>query len=393
MNSYLYRFIQHIGFSLCLAAGIVSCVGKKQSSGLFKTEDAGQVKIEFAQGFSIEKYGNIMLLSVFNPWQKAQDVVYHYVLCPKGAEIPDEFSSYTVIYTPVERVVCLSTTHVAMLSRLGKVSSIKALAGTAFYNDSTVRQAVAEGRIMDIGYDQALNYEKIIGLKPDVIFAYGIDNGLAGSLARLADLGQTVVFNAEYLEQTALGKAEWIKFMAAFYDDLELASQQFETIGKEYAVLCELTKNVPYRPTVLCGLPWQGIWHIPGGKTTTAEMIADAGGTYLWKDNRLRESFPVSIEEIISKAVPADFWINTGAARTMDEIRAVDERLVMLKSIQEGMVYNNYARISPDGGNDFFESGVVNPHKILKDMIKIFHPGLLPDHKLYYYLKLDRKTE
>ncbi len=385
----MFRFVQFIVTVFCFAVGVVSCGGNAQQSSLSKPVSTDSPTVEYARSFTMEKYGNVTLLKVFNPWQGAQNTEYCYVLCPEGTKVPDEFSRYTVIHTPVKRVVCLSTTHVAMLSRLGKTASIKGLSGTAYVSDSTVRQAVSNGQTADIGYDQALNYEKIISLKPDVIFAYGVGGETTGSLARLADLGQTPVFNAEYLERTALGKAEWIKFMAAFYDCTEEAVSLFDAVKNEYLSLCELTKNVSYRPTILCGLPWQGTWYVPGGETSIAGMIADAGGDFLWKENQSHESFPVSIEAIVNKAGSADLWINTGAARSLDEIKSVDERLVHIKPAQTGMIYNNYARASAGGGNDFFESGVVNPHLILKDMIKIFHPDLLPKHELYYYMKLN----
>ena len=379
------NYLLYVGVVVCIA----SCAGRGQHPAAPVAGSSDSVTVEYAQGFTIEKHGDITLLTVSNPWQGAKNVMYRYALCPKGKEIPAEYSSYMIIYTPVERVICMATTHVAMLSALGKTLSIRALSGAAFVSDTSVRKAIDNGQVVDIGYDQGLNYEKIISLNPDVIFAYGVGDELTGSKARLASLGQKVVFNAEYLERTALGKAEWIKFMAAFYDCEKQATEKFDVIRDEYQALCRLAKDGERQPKILCGLPWQGIWYIPGGKTWMAAMIADAGGDYLWKENTSHESIPVNIETIVHQGVTADLWINTGAARSLDEIRSVDERLSLVKPFQTGAVYNNAARAGFGGGNDFFESGVVNPHIILKDMIKIFHPDLLPDHHLYYYLKLE----
>jgi len=345
--------------------------------------------VEFAQGFTMEKDGDITLLTVSNPWQHAQNVMYRYALCPEGSEIPAEYASYTVIHTPVKRVVCMATTHVAMLSVLGVTESIKALSNAAFVSDTVVRRAIDKGLVVDVGYEQGLNYERIISLKPDVIFVYGVSGEVSGSLARLANLGQKIVYNAEYLERTPLGKAEWLKFMAAFYGRDEQAAEIFDAIRDEYQSLCSLTKDRAQKPKVIYGLPWQGIWYVPGGKTWMAAMIADAGGDYVWKENASRESIPINIETIVHQGGTADFWINTGAARTLAEIRSVDERLSLIKPFQAGAVYNNCARTGFAGSNDFFESGVVNPHIILKDMIHIFHPDLAPEYNMYYYMKLE----
>ena len=383
----IFRFLQYI----LLLTGIVSCVGRGNHP-LSPPSEGGvrdSALVEFAQGFTMKKDGDITLLTVSNPWQGAQNVMYRYALCPKGKDVPAEYSHYTVIHTPVERVVCMSTKHVAMLSVLGKTSSIKALSGAAFVSDSATLQAIGRGEVAEIGYEQGLNYEKIISLKPDVIFFYGVGDEASGSMARLSGLGQKVVFNSEYLERSSLSQAEWLKFMAAFYNCEAQASEKFNAIRDEYQSLCLLVKVCERKPTILCGLPWQGIWHIPGGESWMAAMIADAGCDYIWKENKSHESVPINIETIVHQGGAADLWINAGAARSLAEIRSVDERLSLIKPFRTSAVYNNSVRVGVHGGNDFFESGVVNPHLILKDMIRIFHPNLLPDHHLYYYMKLE----
>jgi iron complex transport system substrate-binding protein len=276
-----------------------------------------------------------------------------------------------------------------MLAALGKTWSIKALSGSAFVYNADIQKAVADGVIPDVGYDTALDFEKIIALQPDAVFAYGVGQEVLGTLTKLTDLGINVVLNAEYLERTALGKAEWLKFMAAFYDCQAEATTLFDTINHQYNRLKLLAAaDVKDKPKIMCGLPWKGSWYIPGGKTSIAEIIADAGGDFLWKDNDAHESYPVDIEAIIDKGAAADLWLNTGAARTLEEIKSVDERLTHARPWKTDNVFNNYARISAGGGNDFFETGVVQPQVVLEDLIRIFHPGLLPDGSLYYYVKL-----
>ena len=349
-----------------------------------------KVNFEQMQGFKIENNAEITTLTVFNPWQGARNIQYKYALVPKNMkEVPSKYSQYTVIQTPVERVICLSTTHVAMLSAIEQTSSIIAMSNTMFVTDTAVREAIINGDIVDIGYENGINYEKIISLNPDVIFAYGVGDQLTGSLARLAELGQKVVFVSEYLEKTPLAKLEWIKFMAAFFDNQKQAYEKFEAVKNEYNALCKLVENIQHKPKILCGLPWQGIWHVPGGKSWMATMIADAGGDYIWKENTSHEPIAVDIETIFARGGRANLWINTGAAHSLDEIKAVDTRLENINPFKENAIYNNNARIGINGGNDFFESSVVNPQIVLKDLIKIFHPELLPEHELYYYVKLD----
>jgi iron complex transport system substrate-binding protein len=378
--SFLYAGILSVAFS---------CNGAGRRIPAKVAEVAGSsIEVAYAQGFTLQKMDDVTLLTVLNPWQGAQNEIFRYALVPREKPVPDGLSDYTVIRTPVEKTVCLSTTHVAMLSAIGKAASIKAMSGTRFIHDAVLRKRIECGEITDVGYGAALDFETIIALRPDVIFAYGVGQEAMSYLSKLTDVGLTVVMNAEYLERTPLGKAEWMKFMAAFYHCEEQAGALFESIRQEYDSLKLLPLQRTDRPSVMCDLPWRGTWYIPGGQTTTAVLISDAGGDYLWKDNWSHESFPVTLEMMINKGASADIWVNTGAARNLAEIRTADERLSMVKPWQTGQVFNNFARATENGGNDFFESGIVRPHIVLKDLIRIFHPNLLPDHSLYYYYQL-----
>jgi iron complex transport system substrate-binding protein len=139
---------------------------------------------------------------------------------------------------------------------------------------------------------------------------------------------------------------------------------------------------------VLTGLPWRDSWFVPGGDSQLVTLISDAGGRYLFDTNSGRDNFPVSMETVFSKAVEADYWINTGTARSIRDIEKTDPRLAGLRPFLKGTVYNNNARTGEAGGNDFWESGIVNPHLVLKDLINILHPELIDSHQWVYYHKL-----
>jgi iron complex transport system substrate-binding protein len=44
--------------------------------------------------------------------------------------------------------------------------------------------------------------------------------------------------------------------------------------------------------------------------------------------------------------------------------------------------------MSPGGGNDYWESGAINPQVILKDIASILHPELFENYDLVYYRKI-----
>ncbi|MCX6257303.1 MAG: ABC transporter substrate-binding protein [Bacteroidia bacterium] len=344
--------------------------------------------VSYARGFDISYQKGYRIVSVYNPWQGATDVIERYYLVDKNSSIPDNLKNKTVIGTPVSRVVCLSTTHIALVDFIGKTNTIVGISGGSFVNNEKLRKLINEKKIADVGYDKNLNIELLISLHPDLVVAYGVESNITGILSRLRDLGIPVVINAEYLEETPLGKAEWVKFIAAFYNEEALAEKKFVQIRDDYLKLTEMAAKVISKPKVLTGLPWNNTWYVPGGRSYAAQLISDAGGTYLWNEDQSRESIALSIESAYEKGKYADVWINNGDANSLRDILNNDERLSMLPAFKNAALYNNNARLNIAGGNDYWESGIVSPQVILKDLIAIFHPTLFPGYHLIYYKKL-----
>ena len=344
--------------------------------------------ITSAKGFDITEYENYRLLSVYNPWQGAQDVLINYILTGRDTDLPKDLPEGTIIRTPVNSIICLSTTHIALLDFIDETSKIVAVSGKDYIYNPGVRIRIDNNEIPDIGYDSNLDYERILELNPDVILAYGVGSESSAWLNRLRDLGMTVVMIGEYLEDSPLAQAEWVKFTAHLFNKQEMASEKFGNIVNQYRELINQASVTDTRPVVMSGLPWRNNWFVPGGRSNFATLVSDAGGQYLWHDNRKRENHAVDIENVIEKGLMADFWVNTGTALSKEDVRNIDTRLTSLRPFRLGNIYNNNARINRFGGNDYWESGIVNPHLILKDLIAIMHPGLVPGHELVYYRKL-----
>ncbi len=343
----------------------------------------------YSEGFSLRQYSDFTLLTVTSPWQNAGDAGFNWVLERKAGSIPDSLKNFPVIPVPVKKVVVFSTTHIGFISALHEERSIKGVSGFGYVFNPEVRERIREGKVADVGYAPAVDYEAIMAMHPDIVFLYGLNASVTGISERLAKAGIPSVIIAEYLESHPLGKMEWLKVFAAFYDREALADSLFIEAEKTYRDLEKTALDTETKPRILAGLPWKDTWYMAGGRSFMARLIHDAGGDYLWKDNPSDEYIPLDLETAFLKAFNADCWINTGSAQSLDAIAARDERFGNLPVFRNGRVYNNDARLSPGGGNDYWESGVVSPEKILADLIEIFHPGLLPQHQFVYYRKLE----
>lgn len=192
------------------------------------------------------------------------------------------------------------------------------------------------------------------------------------------------------MEQDPLARAEWIKFVAVFFDKEYEADSLFQIVESEYNHLKSIVSGYKNQPKVFCNLPFKDVWYMPCGDNYMTHLIADAGGDFLWKEYDATNGLNLSLdyEAVYNKAAKADFWINPGTAKSLAEIEAADIKNRQFHAFQKASVFNNNARLSNSGGFDFWESGVVYPNLVLADLIAIFHPEVLPQHKFRYYRRL-----
>jgi iron complex transport system substrate-binding protein len=346
---------------------------------------AGESGVTHAKGLLLERHQGLPLVTVKTPWPGGKPV--RYLLVPRGQPVP-EVADTTVVHTPVRSVVCMSTTFIAQLSVLDKVDTIVGVDRKRYVYSPEVRRMIAAGTVAEVGGDRTIDLERALAIKPDLVLTFGLDDSLAGTYRQLARAGVTTVFSADYLEPTPLGRCEWIRFFGLLFGAEQRANIYFAEVVKEYTALKQLTRDVKKRPTVLLNSPFKGTWYVPGGASYTACTLADAGGTYLWADDRKPGVLTVAFESVLAKGASADVWLNPGTWKTLADGRAVDERFALFAPFRAGRVYNYVGRTTEQGGNDFWESAAVRPHDVLRDLIRIFHPALLPEHQLFWYRKL-----
>ncbi len=346
------------------------------------------VSVKHARGFSIIDKGSYKSVIISNPWQNAKNINYTYYLSASDS-LCELKGNATFIQVPVGRVVCLSTTHIGFLEYIEELGSIVGLSGTRYVSNPYLLDKINQGNVLDVGYDESINYEIILKLQPDLVIAYGVSGNETGFAEKLKELGIKVIFVAEYLEENVLAKMEWVKVFAALYQKEEETSARFNAVVERYQSLVKKVSEKKPQPMVLLGLPWKGTWYVSGGESHAAQLISDAGGDYLWKELKFSDSKPMSLETIFGKAYEADYWLNTGTANSISEILDIDQRFASLSCISNSRVYNCNNLINARGGNEYFEKGVVEPDVILADLITILHPEVLPSHQLKYYKKLN----
>ncbi|WP_025765326.1 ABC transporter substrate-binding protein [Dyadobacter tibetensis] len=346
-----------------------------------------KITLNHARGFSLAYFSHYKLLSIYTPADTSQ-----YVLLERGTAKPEGYEQAATIHIPVRKLVALSSMHIGLLSFLESETVISGLGNLQYVYSPKTLARIADGQIEEVGLDQGINQEKLLVMQPDLVMSMGGPESSRQQFPVLRQASIPILANAEWLETTPLARAEWVKLMAALLNKEALVNRKFAAVEQEYARLSALVPPTASRPTILTGLNTKDSWYLPSGENYMAQFFTDAGGNYPWKGTKGNGSIPLNFESVYPKALHADVWLNVGydPSDTQQGLIAIDQRYADFKAMKAGKLYSYNNRVNERGSNDFFESGVVAPDLVLADLIKILHPTLLPNHRLYYYKQLPK---
>jgi len=357
-----------------------SCVNNKKpmpASGL-----------DYAVNFSIDQIDKGTILKVQNPWPKSL-LNYRYLLLDEGQETPTDSSRFTqIIRKPIRRIIATATPQITALDLLGAVDKVVAFPTPDFVSNTRFRERLAQNQITSIGNNQQLDVERILRLKPDVFFAFGISDNF-NALEQLKKAGIAVVWIADWTENHPLGRTEWLKFFAPFFDKEPVADSIFLAVKKEYNQVKNKLINIPEKPKVMAGAIYQDIWYLPGGNSYLGKLFEDAQANYLWSDTNASGSLSKNAEHVILKAQNAEFWFAPAQYTSYRQLEEEGNLYKRFKPYKTQKIFTYNKTLGPSGGTLFFETGPYQPDRLLKDIVYWMHPGLIENHTPFYFTQLD----
>ncbi len=340
----------------------------------------------YAKGFSAKDTAGVTLVEVYNPWSN-YETLEKYIFAPDLTKIPDSLKGVR-IKVPVESAVYLSSTYLGMVELLDARNTVLACSNANWIYDSALFDRYNRGLLTNLGNDLTVSAESIISLNPEAVMKYiykgedPIDRIICGS-------GIPIVYNIEFMEQHPLGRAEWIKLLGIMLGKKEMADSVFKQIEHNYNSFLSLTSNSTDRPKVLHGSSYKGTWYAAGGQSYIASFFKDAGAQYFWSKDSSTGSLPLNFEEVILHQREADVWIGANAS-SLTELLTIEPRSKVFTAFQAGQVYHYNKRLNPNGGVDYYESGVVRPDLVLRDFLLILHPTLFAEgEETIYWKKLE----
>ena len=364
---------------------------KEETSGKLghPIADKEKVVINHARGFTIDYFDDYKVLTILNPFDKAHPKT-EYLLINRGATKPHGFAPAQTIEIPVRQLVAMSSMHVGLVDFAEAPEVLVGLGNLTYVSSPAVVKRIEEGKITEIGRDQGINEEKLVEMQPGLVMTSGSPQGKMERYATLTAAGIPVLINSEWVEQTPLGRAEWVKLVAALLNKEKLVNEKFGKVEAEYKRLVELAASSHERPTLITGMNAKDAWFVPSGDSFMAQFFRDAGASYPWDSIKATGSLPLSFEAVYPIALKADYWLNVSISDVAEkkEVLAHDTRFADFKAFKTSRMYSYNKRINSRGSNDYWESGAVNAHWVLADLIRIMHPQLLPGHELVYYKQI-----
>ncbi|MCH6232488.1 ABC transporter substrate-binding protein [Cognataquiflexum rubidum] len=384
--SLLHSFYTAPYFIFFIFFILFSCQSPKE----IKELDLIEIPNSYATGFAVFQGEGFKVVEVRQAFPDKHPP-FHYLV----KEIPDlkldETGFDAVISLPISKVVLTSTTQVPHLDYLGVSDLLMGFPNLDLISSPQTRKLIDAGKVTDLGSGAQANIEKIIELDPDWVMISTLGEDLK-NLEILKSAKIPAILNGEYVEQHPLGRAEWIKITGVLLGKSKEAKTIFSQIESDYNQASDLVKELPEsKPKVMAGVMYKDIWYVPGADSWGARLLEVAGGDYLFKDQKGTGSAQLSYEYVLENAHQSDFWLGAADFKTLEEMENADPRYKHFDAFKQGNVYTYTQKKGVTGGLEYFELGYLRPDLILRDLIKILYPDLLPEYSLYFYTKLDEK--
>lgn len=373
MKSYLY-----IIFSIFFLIVINSC--EKETISNKKTN---KQTIKYAKGFEIIDSETHSALIIKGANSK-KDKTYIFVKpFKKYADL-----SGKSFFKSIDKIVVTSTTHIPMLELLNEENSLVGFPNTKYISSKKTRSLIDNGQVKELGKEQSINTEILLELQPELVVGFSLGTN-SKMYANIEKAGIPVIINNDWLEKTPLGRAEWIKFFGVIYGKEKQADSIFNVIEKEYLNVKKIALQAKTKPKILSGAMYNNAWNLPAGQSYGAQFLKDANVNYPWQESKGNGSLSLSFESVLIKAKDADLWISPSFFSTYNQLKDASEHYMEFDAFKNKHIYNYMNRKGETGGILYYELAPIQPHIVLKDLIKIAHPELLENYKPFYLEELN----
>ncbi len=322
------------------------------------------------------------LVNVKNPWREGT-FLHRYMLVPKDSATVSAPQGVTLLRTPLDNQLVFATLHAQLFVTLGCVDAIGGVCDARYMSVPCVCENIACGKIADCGSSMDVNLERLFELAPEAAWVIPYKNGGYGKMERV---DVPLVECIDYMENSPLGCAEWVRFYGRLLGVEERADSLFFAVCDNYERVKARVDSCATRPRLMCELKTGSAWYMPGGCSTMGQLYRDAGADYLFGDNNSSGSVSYSFETVLARADSADVWLVKYGAEKDKSYASLEQEFsgyALLRSFRERSIFA--CNVS---SKRFYEETPFRPDILLEELACLFHPELNEDYKFRYYEKM-----
>ncbi len=368
-----FEMKKHLFSCLCVLLLLCSCQGGNTSSPLQGEGDT--IPMRYAKNITMVRYGDdVVEVKLVNPW--GEGLLGTYILTSDPNSQLSTLNSQ-LIHVPLKNALVFTAVHSGLICELGMEESIGGVCEKEYIHGLTKE-------VVDCGNGMSPNQERIIQLRPDAMLVSPFESNTGHD--KLGQLGMPIVECAEYMESTALGRAEWMKFYGILFGKEKEANAMFEALVTRYDSLSAMVKNSDNCPRILSEELYGNVWYQPGVHSTIGQLYADAGAQTAFPEYKQSGSVPLSIEQVYATAHNADIWLmryDSNETMTLAQLGAEVDVYRRFDAFKKGNVWGCNTRTS-----FFYERSPFHPDRMLSDIIQITHPEVQLHEPMYFYEKL-----
>lgn len=345
---------------------------------------ADSVAFDYARNITLVDHDGYSVARMRNPWDTAS-ILQTYILVDRDKPRPAQLPAGVVIQVPLRKVVVYSATHNALISELGAPEIITGVCEPQYIHDSIIVARLAAGDILDCGSSFNPDLERIMKLRPDAVLLSPYEG--SGGHGKLSQLGIPLIECADYMEESPLARAEWMRFFGRLAGRGPEADSMFAATAREYNALRAKASAASSRPRVLMDRMWNGVWNVPASRSTMSRLIADAGGRNIFDNIDRAGSKALSPEQVLHEGHDADIWLvryNQPSPLTLRALAAENPVYRRFNPFAANRVYGCNTAFS-----NLYDLMPFHPQAVLADMIAVFHPELGVEPPERFFTPLD----
>ena len=340
-----------------------------QDSVLAHTQNySDTIKIKYAKGLQVDYRSDGIHVTITNPDPAVKTCKPQHLVIKKSSS----------------RFICTTALQLGNFEVLGLEDKIVGINSLRHIFSLKMLDQLENGKTIEIGKEGNFDLEAVMAARPDYIL---VSASKYGGFEALKECGIPLVLHHGYKETNPLGQAEWIKLIGLLTGETRRANAVFSDIEHKYLTLKnEVEKEYKGKkklPTVISGRQIRDGWYIVGGKSYMAQIFKDAGADYIMKDNNESGGVTLDFEAVYAKGIHADFWQTDGTSNggySLKDLAAEDSRYATMDAYK-----NKHVIFCDLSQTPYRELAGIQPHFLLADFVKAFHPELLPHYTPKYY--------